>query len=468
MKNILTYCAYEIKNRLFSSKKKIIKFIAICLVPFLYGFICIWAFWNPVPNIGEVPMAIVDNSKRIDLAVGFNNENGTNKVVVGQVAELNNGVPVSIINPIDSTKPIQLSSCLSYKQNYSFVEAFIYGWHDSILPDPLIKQNTNGTYTINISDVSPLKNVSYFNDKTKIKANDIATYNPNLTNPITREQGAWDVTNEDYWMQIQIPTEFNYVFSNLLTNLYINNTTNNSTSSLQLIIESLQPLKEEPINIWTTFKKNFLFGQFMKVFQEFKSSLYIDFFPQLLLQLMMNIITESIQDATSSFHKSITFIPTNDMNITLNNVAYHIGSKGEANSIFNGSINLKAGNEYIFRNDEIIQAISNAISADENISEVDKNKLINTASYEGNTTTLNDSNNDWIISKNTSFVDLTVLLTKPVLEGLSNTGTSSSKNINNEDYAISTTFFKDYLTNKCSELLYMKKIKMFYRQNPYI
>ncbi|UNF61258.1 hypothetical protein [Spiroplasma poulsonii] len=40
---------------------QIIKYILICFVPFLYGFICAWAFWNPLAKIGSIPMAIVDN-----------------------------------------------------------------------------------------------------------------------------------------------------------------------------------------------------------------------------------------------------------------------------------------------------------------------------------------------------------------------------------------------------------------------
>lgn len=55
-----------------SSKRRIIKTIAILFLPFVYAFICIAALWNPLGNIGKVPMAIVsldqgkteaDNSK---------------------------------------------------------------------------------------------------------------------------------------------------------------------------------------------------------------------------------------------------------------------------------------------------------------------------------------------------------------------------------------------------------------------
>ncbi|WP_424526573.1 hypothetical protein [Spiroplasma endosymbiont of Glossina fuscipes fuscipes] len=51
----------EAKEKMGKSRFQIIKYILICFVPFLYGFICAWAFWNPLAKIGSIPMVIVDN-----------------------------------------------------------------------------------------------------------------------------------------------------------------------------------------------------------------------------------------------------------------------------------------------------------------------------------------------------------------------------------------------------------------------
>jgi putative membrane protein len=57
-----------------SSKRKIVKSLAVLFIPFVYAFICIAAFWNPLSNIGKVPVAIVncDTSATPPQAGGIN------------------------------------------------------------------------------------------------------------------------------------------------------------------------------------------------------------------------------------------------------------------------------------------------------------------------------------------------------------------------------------------------------------
>ena len=56
---------------------------------------------------------------------------------------------------------------------------------------PLLGKNSDGTYTIRLSETSPLKNVSYFNSyDTQTKSTDVAIYNPTMVNPITNNVGA--------------------------------------------------------------------------------------------------------------------------------------------------------------------------------------------------------------------------------------------------------------------------------------
>lgn len=439
MKNFISYFKHEIISKLFSSKKKIIKLIAISLVPFLYGFICIWAFWNPVPNIGKVPMAIVDTSQRIDMAIGIDNNK---KMVVGEV-ESKDGNIVSIKNPNDPNTPITLTNCLVYKQNYSFIESFINGWADTKVKDSLIYKNDNGSYSINISETSPLNNVSYFNDKTNIKAKDVAVYNKEYNNPISKEKGGWEVKNEDYWLQIQIPSQFNTIFAKTLTDIYLN------ASQPGVSFEwtkSLMDLKKEPINIWTTFKKNFLFGQFMKVFQEFKSSLYIDFFPRLLVQTLTNIIVSMTNDIATNYHDQLFFTPTSDINTTIT-TSFHNGTKGSKTSkVENLAINLKANEKVLFRNNELRNAFYNAVLSDPSVNQEDKNKLKNLYTYEGDTTNLIDAGNDWVHNvDDLSFIGLNLSLIKPIVNAIM---PPSNQNFNVDNISQYKLSLSKYLTNK--------------------
>ncbi|WFG96460.1 hypothetical protein M1771_00120 [Spiroplasma citri] len=53
----------EAKEKIAKNRLQIIKYMLICFAPFLYGFICCWAFWNPLTKIDNIPMAIVDNDR---------------------------------------------------------------------------------------------------------------------------------------------------------------------------------------------------------------------------------------------------------------------------------------------------------------------------------------------------------------------------------------------------------------------
>ncbi len=57
------------KNHIYKNKRTIIKSISLCFIPFLYAFIALWAFFNPLGNINHLPIALVNNDSS---AVGTN------------------------------------------------------------------------------------------------------------------------------------------------------------------------------------------------------------------------------------------------------------------------------------------------------------------------------------------------------------------------------------------------------------
>ncbi|WP_339022346.1 ABC transporter permease [Spiroplasma endosymbiont of Crioceris asparagi] len=73
MKNFLRELQYQI----FRSWKRTIKFILVLFIPTIYAGLFILAFWNPIANIGKVPVAIMDESDRI--AIVYNTNNPKNK-----------------------------------------------------------------------------------------------------------------------------------------------------------------------------------------------------------------------------------------------------------------------------------------------------------------------------------------------------------------------------------------------------
>ncbi len=449
MSRFTRYFKDEFVGKLFSSKKKIIKFVAISFVPFLYGFVCVYAFWDPVSNIGKVPMAIVDNSKRIDLVVGSvencvttTNPDGTSvtkpsgkpQMVIGEAGpmmdvpsckdpskvEKHQTVKIKNLGPDASSNPyiyVPLTTVYSYKKDFSFVESFIKGWDGKSQEDSVISQNPNGTYNIIVSESNPLNNVSYFNNyDTSIKADTIAEFNPSAINPVTDKQGAWEVTNEDYWLQIQVPGSFNEIFATTLASMY-NYSAKNPAPEGCSWSDQLSQLKNSPINIWTTFKKNFLFGQFMKVFNELKSAMVVDFYPRLIVQTMVNLIQAIYEDKKQEF----IFTPKNDINIPNLEVDFHnLGTtkRGVKKiSHYSGPVNIPAGQSVIIRNNEFRDAIA-AVTDPAQISEADKANILTRKTYEGNTIELIGTQNDWTITPNISYIDLIVSIVKPIAASL--------------------------------------------------
>ncbi len=453
------YFKSEWITKLFSSKKKIIKFIAISFVPFLYGFICIYAFWNPVAEIGAVPMAIVDNSKRISLAVGTIETNGKKRIVIGEADEnsidptTNKPTHLKVLNLNTNTyEPIPNDSsstftCYSYYPNYSFVESFIRGWTDEVSSTSVITRNPDRTFTINLNEENQLHNVGYFNnyatgsggagkeENTVIttssrRADSIANFDPDQISPVTGVKGSWKVDDENYWLQIQIPQNFNTIFANTLLSMYNPPATPTTFSTTEpeenepitidnTWFDQLSELKKTPINIWTTFKKNFLFGQFMKVFNELKSSMIIDFYPRLLIQTMVNMMNTIYQTQSEKY----IFTPTTDINIPNAAVKYHVGSNVNSvparpiennYSLYQGPIMIPANTSIVFRNDEFRDVVKN----DANTSAEDQMKLNDIRTFEGNTTQLISEQNDWELSDNVSYIDLIEMIVRPVTAAL--------------------------------------------------
>ncbi len=470
MSRFTKYFKSEFIGKLFSSKKKIIKFIAISFVPFLYGFVCIYAFWNPVGEIGAVPMAIVDNSKRIDLVIG---KTADHKVVIGEASDnpedfdevtglpkvvmMKNLYGKELIKPEMTWedaeyKYIAISECDTYIKNYSFVESFLRGWGGTGNTESVISRNENNTFTINLNEENQLHNVAYFNNyngapsyvagpngssgvpgdvvtTNNTRADTIANYDPNMINTTNNTIGAWKVNNENYWLQIQIPTDFNDIFANVLTSMYNDKLNLSIDPSLspenkKLLKEQriankwtnqLDQLKNSPINIWTTFKKNFLFGQFMKVFNELKSSMVIDFYPRLITQTMINVIS----DVYKSNLQDYEFTPSQDATITFptDGVPFHNGTRGASKATSKlQTYNLKAGNAIVFRNDEIKAAVANNLDA-QGLSE-DAASVRNVKTYEGNTTNLTSDGGDWEVTANGSYIDTVESIITPVLDAL--------------------------------------------------
>lgn len=154
---------------LLSSKRKILKAIAVLFIPFVYAFICIAALWNPLGNIGKLPMAIVSLDK------GYSD--GSNPIVYGIDTFMNDwrsGQDQALIDMGLTYNDSAHKYCARVSDQFTFTNI-----------DYISATDQNATYT------NPL---DYMND------------NDDRTNPTGNVK--WDINISKYYLEVGIPTCF--------------------------------------------------------------------------------------------------------------------------------------------------------------------------------------------------------------------------------------------------------------------
>ncbi|WP_368486520.1 hypothetical protein [Spiroplasma sp. DGKH1] len=345
MKGYLDTVQAEFRERVFSSRKRVIKFVAICFVPFLYAFICIWAFWNPIPQIGSAPMAIINNDKPVVLIAG-KSVDGNLALGAGQYYTDAGGtqVPITIDTDWNSipngTKITTTSGTVIEKaattihSKAGVVDDLVSSWEKNKVPNISYNKDQD-KFRVKVNDNMELTNLKYLSGKA---AANIASQN---------SDGSWNVKDQDkYWVQLQMP-------ENLTGDLigYIDATlreiAGKSTPDQKSPTDFINDLKHSGINFWSTYKHNFLFGQFMYIFNEFKSSLLVDLGPEVLQTTIQLLLEKELNDVKANmlFKAPIT------VNEQLT-IAGH-GSTTAKTVDFN----IIQDQEYVIRNQEMLGAI---------------------------------------------------------------------------------------------------------------
>ncbi len=346
----------EFADRIWSTKKRLIKTVAICFVPFLYGFICIWAFWNPIPQIGAAPMAIV-NQDQSQVMITFHNKDkaGKNQIGFGGVASytfIGETTPVVVNNfksnvdnnPKNNFNAEDLNNALANSQGTlgSVTRLTTIGGNILYVKNLGVKPNSGYLDAIDISIINDLMNtwetgnvdgIKYNKDTKKLsmKVNDEITLS-NITyvdgqaaeDMATLEtdqdgnpNGEWKTNDDSSWMQIQIPHSFTQNILGALESSVFNYDMPKTIVPIKSPKYFIDQMTKSPINMWSTYKKNFLYGQFMYIFNEFKSSMLVDSVPQILLETVVSIADEQInQTLSGEAYKPVTTWTANGIKTT--------------------------------------------------------------------------------------------------------------------------------------------------------
>lgn len=338
----------EFAERAFSSKKRVIKFIAICFVPFLYAFICIWAFWNPIPKIGEAPMALVSSDAPINFIAGKTTDN---KWAVGETTYYHEGSESGPKTPITADTDwdtIPMNSVFITTAGTKIVKTSEFIYNKMSLVDNLVDAWKSGS----------VENITYdqSHDKFRIKVNEsisltnVTFVNGTAAKDIAEQQddGSWKVKNENkYWAQVQMPTRLSsniigYFDASLQRAFNLPAEDDEAKNASDFITD----LQKYSMHFWSTYKHNFLFGQFMYIFNEFKSSLLVDMGPQVISQLVSLIIQNSLNNITG-------LVFTAPLSVS---EIYEISDHGSAES-HKVNFKVEAEKEYVIRNDELLAKV---------------------------------------------------------------------------------------------------------------
>lgn len=336
----------EFGERVFSSRKRVIKFIAICFVPFLYAFVCIWAFWNPIPKIGAAPMAIVSNDVPINFIIGstadgdfaageaysYQAAGEGEDIVINDNFDWTNIADNSVFTTTADTKIVSTNMI---HNKMSLVDNLINSWKQGSV-DNISYNSSKDKFKVKVNDSMTLTNLVYLAGE---KARVIAEPN---------EDGTWNVKNQKkYWVQAQIPPRLTSDFIGYLDATLQTLNTVPSATKQKSASEFLDDLKQNSMQFWTTYKHNFLFGQFMYIFNEFKSSLLVDMGPQITTQLISLII----QNVLNSAKQQIMFTAPETVSEILT-----ISDHGSTVS-HPVDFQVTKGIEYVIRDQEMITAI---------------------------------------------------------------------------------------------------------------
>ena len=95
-----------------SSLFSFFKFFLVCLVPFVYGFMCSFAFWNPFDKINKLPIAIADH--------GINQNLYLQKSKNGLLPKISTSKPTSYSNKYNNTLVHLLVNWVGDEQGFRF------------------------------------------------------------------------------------------------------------------------------------------------------------------------------------------------------------------------------------------------------------------------------------------------------------------------------------------------------------
>lgn len=296
----------EIQDRILMSWKRLIKFVGISLVPIIYGVVCMVAFWNPIDNIGRAPIAIMNLDHNIILVKQFDtnfakddqaNPQATLSYKLGALTyqDPNNPTPGDMDNTlfpggnsVDNLNDYIRTQMVEGKQYFlNNGQSFYFDREQTNLSVTSVWEIVKGMLLPKTDNSK--KDEDYVFKTAKID-NKIALTNIHYISNEEEINHQWK--NSKYYVQARIPDSFSADFFGWLGSV-INKWPNQDETHDNDRPEDWKNILK-PLELWTTFERNFIFGYYMQTFATFASGLVYQAIPNLFANFLTGQLLENI------------------------------------------------------------------------------------------------------------------------------------------------------------------------------
>ncbi|WP_339021472.1 hypothetical protein [Spiroplasma endosymbiont of Atherix ibis] len=281
MKGIFKGYWIELSSRVLSSKKRLIKFFGIAIIPIIYAITCILGFWNPIDNLGKAPIAIMNE----DNTVWIYKKPGTilKQYELGVLRDENNDA-LTTKNTSTIEEAIKKAE-ISEESNKLRTNTGNYlkpkeGFKDYIMPIniwDLLKSNL----TAKKQGVEDEKNIFSSNE---IKEGMSLT---NIHYISSKEEINKKWKGKKYYVDLKLNTgTLEYLVYKIGTFLKFDS--------------NLVPSPKVKMDLWTTYERNFIFGYYMKSIYEYRASIVLKIIDKLFDEKAAEAIKNEIKETKNN------------------------------------------------------------------------------------------------------------------------------------------------------------------------
>ncbi|MDR1234973.1 MAG: hypothetical protein LBJ97_02695 [Mycoplasmataceae bacterium] len=400
-KSVSIFKAYliEIKDRWFSSSKRIMSTVGVLFIPFIYAFTCIAAYWNPLPKIGLAPISIASLDKEQLVVRDTDAPDPNKKVVLGIPLEYTTDsfysdgadwheISSSYLTSVDKWngltsddgKPItyiqtQAGSICDYSHTInssgagdanmiSVVDQVMAKWQSgTMVKEGFDYDSKKNSFHLNFSKTFPIENIKYHNIG---NSNSLSNWATDANKLATHDNGKWDIKNKNDYVQISLP-------QTLTENLvgYLDASISNKVDPETY----LDNIHNDPVDLYLTYEKTFLAPRIINEVEDMLPTLLNGSLPVAISSLAEGLLDDVTSKVSLPWDQGgYSWTPTQEI-VLPTGISWHdhgyeqeltpeTKTGGDVPEAISGRLILEPGKLYTIPNEEFRAQLINQITTD--------------------------------------------------------------------------------------------------------